>query len=651
MASSHITGSPLSSTSDQHEVATVEGTTSSTNLSDSQNFDFSKEVEDQGPTTEKELWGWFSYAWAAEPFIVSAVGTYVPILLEQFARDNAVRADDHNVACGAPIPGNKHNSHSGDQSSGKTPDHGGHGGLVPPGDINDPSKNHKCVVPIFGDYYIDTSSLALYTFSLSVLTQTLVVISMSGAADRSKFRKKLLVWFATIGAIATCMFIFVTQSHYLICSILAIISNSCFGAVSVCGNSYLPVLVRNHPVLLEAYEEARRLLGYNSSEEDTINTDSEVENNPDETSSLANDSRIVQETQELLERHLSPQETLDNHPLVLSTASKLSGSLSGNGVALGYGSALLVQIITIAIIKLTGSSTQSLKYAIFFVGMWWLVFQIPVSTLLRSRPGPPLPRSSHHSNHRKTLGNRVRKFLMTATNGSYAYVVYGWKTLFVAFKEAREMRDVAIFLISWFMISDAATTINSAAVLFAKTELQMSAPSLAIIGVMVVIFGISGATLMPKYIMPRLGASNPVRGIIFVVLIASLIPAYGIIGFYTKHLGLRNPWEMYVLAAWYGFALGGLNTLCRSIFSLLIPKGKETTFFSLYSVTDKGSSIFGPFITGLITDKTHNIRYTFYFLFFLMLCPALVLSFLDVERGRKEARFLESVEAEADDED
>lgn len=48
------------------------------------------------------------------------------------------------------------------------------------------------------------------------------------------------------------------------------------------------------------------------------------------------------------------------------------------------------------------------------------------------------------------------------------------------------MKDVAIFLAAWFLISDAASTINSAAVLFAKTELQMSAPSLAVIGVMVV---------------------------------------------------------------------------------------------------------------------------------------------------------------------
>lgn len=216
------------------------------------------------------------------------------------------------------------------------------------------------------------------------------------------------------------------------------------------------------------------------------------------------------------------------------------------------------------------------------------------------------------------------------------------------------MKDVALFLLAWFMISDAATTINSAAILFARTEFQMSAPSLAVIGVLVVLSGIAGATIIPKVIVPRLLAStggNPVVGMAFVVLLASLIPAYGVLGFYTTHLGLRSPWEMFILAVWYGFALGGLNTLCRSIFSMLIPQGKESTFFSLFSVTDKGSSIIGPLISGLIVDRTHDIRYTFYFLLLLMVLPLVVFYNLDIERGSKEALYLETVEAPNDDDE
>ena len=41
----------------------------------------------------------------------------------------------------------------------------------------------RCVFKVFGLWWIDTASFALYVFSLSVLLQALVVISMSGAAD------------------------------------------------------------------------------------------------------------------------------------------------------------------------------------------------------------------------------------------------------------------------------------------------------------------------------------------------------------------------------------------------------------------------------------------------------------------------------------
>ncbi|CAM9020065.1 unnamed protein product [Wickerhamomyces anomalus] len=53
----------------------------------------------EGFTTKTEIFGWCLYSWAAEPFIVSAVSTYVPLLLEQFARENGVRLDNHLIPC------------------------------------------------------------------------------------------------------------------------------------------------------------------------------------------------------------------------------------------------------------------------------------------------------------------------------------------------------------------------------------------------------------------------------------------------------------------------------------------------------------------------------------------------------------------------
>ena len=91
------------------------------------------------------------------------------------------------------------------------------------------AENGQCVVHLFGTE-INTASFAMYTFSLSVLLQALVIISMSGAADHGRYRKRLLLSFAMVGSVATMLFLPIGSEVYLLAAVLAIISNTCFGA-------------------------------------------------------------------------------------------------------------------------------------------------------------------------------------------------------------------------------------------------------------------------------------------------------------------------------------------------------------------------------------------------------------------------------------
>jgi len=89
----------------------------------------------------------------------------------------------------------------------------------------------------------------MYTFSISVLIQALLIISMSGAADHGRYRKTLLLAFAFIGAAATMLFLPVVPNVFLLGALFAIIANTCFGASFVLLNSFLPVIVRRHPTV------------------------------------------------------------------------------------------------------------------------------------------------------------------------------------------------------------------------------------------------------------------------------------------------------------------------------------------------------------------------------------------------------------------
>jgi MFS-type transporter involved in bile tolerance (Atg22 family) len=88
---------------------------------------------------------------------------------------------------------------------------------------------------VFGLWWIDTASFALYVFSLSVLLQALVVISMSGAADHGpspssqtnvgSHRKNLLLMFAAVGSFACILFPAIGNGGALWAGLLAIVGN------------------------------------------------------------------------------------------------------------------------------------------------------------------------------------------------------------------------------------------------------------------------------------------------------------------------------------------------------------------------------------------------------------------------------------------
>lgn len=116
------------------------------------------------------------------------------------------------------------------------------------------SRSNQCVVDLLG-LEINTASFAMYTFSLSVLIQALLIVTMSGAADHGSYRKSLLILFACVGSIATMLFIAVQPQIYVFAAILAIIANTCFGSSFVLLNSFLPLLVRHHPAMLRKVVE------------------------------------------------------------------------------------------------------------------------------------------------------------------------------------------------------------------------------------------------------------------------------------------------------------------------------------------------------------------------------------------------------------
>ena len=472
----------------------------------------------------------------------------------------------------------------------------------------------QCVIRLLGAE-INTASFAMYTFSLSVLVQALLIISMSGAADHGNYRKRLLLSFAFTGAIATMLFITVVPKIYLFAALLAIIANTCFGASFVLLNSFLPLLVRHHPSTQDT--------GLSDSLEYPQIIVHGVGDQNDEMEDIA-ESHLQDSTDVLLPPSHSDQTTPYSTSLAFASPElRLSTKISSYGIGIGYIAAVVVQTIAILIIVVTGSTTFSLRLVLFFVGLWWFVFTIPAALWLRPRPGPPIPFSAN-GRQRRDWAN---------------YVAYAWRSLGRTIVRARRLKDVVLFLSAWFLLSDGIATISGTAVLFAKTELKMEPAALALINVIVTLSGVLGAFTWSR--LSRLFNARPSQTIVACICLFEIIPIYGLLGYIPAiqrlgFLGLQQKWEMYPLGAVYGFILGGISSYCRSVFGELIPPGFEAAFYALYAITDKGSSVFGPAIVGLITDRYGDIRPAFVFLAILIFVPLPLMMLVDVERGKRE---------------
>lgn len=132
------------------------------------------------------------------------------------------------------------------------------------------------------------------------------------------------------------------------------------------------------------------------------------------------------------------------------------------------------------------------------------------------------------------------------------------------------------------------TTLTSTALLFAKTALRMPPSSLVLVGVLTPSAGILGALLWP--IVQRRLRLTSLRVLVLLVIAASAIPLYGVIGLFAPRgarWGLRVPAEMFVLAVYFGALYGAFQSYARALYAEIIPPGEEARWYGLFSITDK----------------------------------------------------------------
>ena len=115
---------------------------------------------------------------------------------------------------------------------------------------------------------------------------------------------------------------------------------------------------------------------------------------------------------------------------------------------------------------------------------------------------------------------------------------------------------------------------------------------------MVQFLAFAGALLLGA-LARRIGARKTVLASLVIwtmlLVVAYTLPAHRVLPFVT-------------LAAGIGLVLGGSQALSRSLYSHLVPAGREAQYCALYEISDRGTSWLGPLLFGLAYQATSSYR-------------------------------------------
>lgn len=281
-------------------------------------------------------------------------------------------------------------------------------------------------------------------------------------------------------------------------------------------------------------------------------------------------------------------------------------AVSSKGFAWGYigGGALLALNMFIcfkpAAVGLT--TGQAVRLSIASAGLWWATFTvIPMLILRNRRPAKHLPRGG-------------------------SYLTVGFEQLTHTVKSVRLYPQTLLFLAAYLLYNDGIQTVISLASQFGQEELHLSIGTLTSAILMVQFVAFAGSLLFNK-LAGMIGSKQAVM-VSLVIWTLTLVYAYA---------AVSTAGEFYAMAAVIGLILGGSQALSRSIYAQMIPAGREAEYFSLYEVSDKGTSWLGPLAFGLALQFTHSYRIAIVSLIIFFIVGLVLLLKVNVERAAAEA--------------
>ncbi|GHE23937.1 MFS transporter [Streptomyces capillispiralis] len=248
-------------------------------------------------------------------------------------------------------------------------------------------------------------------------------------------------------------------------------------------------------------------------------------------------------------------------------------AVSSRGWAFGYAAGALVLVGNLVLY--TGhdgfgvSESMAVRICLASAGLWWGAFALVPLRRLRDRRAPAREAAPP-----------------------------GFRQLAATVRDMRRHPLTLAFLLAYLVYNDGIQTVISQASVYGSEELGLGQSTLIVAVLLVQVLAVAGALALGR-LARRYGAKRTILGSLaaWTVTLAA--------GYF---LPAGAPVWFFALAGGIGLVLGGSQALSRSLFSHLVPPGKEAEYFSAYELSDRGMSWLGPLLFGLTYQLTGSYR-------------------------------------------
>jgi MFS transporter, UMF1 family len=253
-------------------------------------------------------------------------------------------------------------------------------------------------------------------------------------------------------------------------------------------------------------------------------------------------------------------------------------AVSSRGWALGYlggGLLLAANLGLVTFAESLGLDTAlAVRLSLLSAALWWAGFTWVPYLRLRNQP--------------VSRPEAVGGGLLRQSFGQLAATL----------RDARRYPMTLTFLLAYLFYNDGIQTVIASASVYGEKELGFETSVLIATILLVQFVAFFGALAFGR-VARTLGSRR--------TIMAGLVVWMGVVcvGFFLP-AGELVPFLL--LAAAIGLVLGGTQALSRSLFSLLIPRGREAEYCSLYQACERGTSWLGTLVFGVVHQLTDSYR-------------------------------------------